>query len=51
MMKELQEANQRDKEVDPSVKQIDQNAEVWRYLMDNDDSLFFLMVIQWIIRK
>ena len=41
MMKELQEANQRDKEVDPSVKQIDQNAEVWRYLMDNDDSLFF----------
>ena len=41
MMKELQEANQIKGEVNPCIKQVDQNAEVWRYLMDNDDSLFF----------
>ena len=32
MLKELQEANQREIEIDPAKKQVDQNAEVWRYL-------------------
>lgn len=41
LIKELQEANQQGIEVDSSNKQIDQNAEVWRYLIGNDDSLFF----------
>ena len=31
-LKELQEANQRDIEINPVKKQVDQNAEVWRYL-------------------
>ncbi len=42
MLKELQEANQQDSEIDPSIKQVDQNAEVWRYLISTDDSLFFI---------
>lgn len=41
MLKELQEANQRDTEIEPAKKQVDQNAEVWRYLMSADDTLFF----------
>lgn len=41
MMKELQEANQVEGEINSCIKQVDQNAEVWRYLMDNDNSLFF----------
>ncbi|MGN1183992.1 MAG: hypothetical protein ACI4R7_02065 [Oliverpabstia sp.] len=42
MLKELQEANQQDIEINPSIKQVDQNAEVWRYLISSDDSLFFV---------
>lgn len=41
LIKELQEANQRDEEVNPEVKQVDQNAEVWRYLISTDGELFF----------
>lgn len=41
MLKEIQEANQRIEEVNPSNKQIDQNAEVWRYLISTDENLFF----------
>lgn len=41
MIKELQEANQRDIEIDPAKKQVDQNAEVWRYLISTDENLFF----------
>lgn len=41
MIKELQEANQRDIEIDPAKKQADQNAEVWRYLISTDENLFF----------
>lgn len=41
MIKELQEANQRDSEIDPARKQVDQNAEVWRYLISADQNLFF----------
>lgn len=41
MLKELQEANQRDTEIEPAKKQVDQNAEVWRYLMSADENLFF----------
>lgn len=41
MIKELQEANQQGKEVKPEIKQVDQNAEVWRYLISTDDELFF----------
>lgn len=41
MLKELQEANQRDVEVNPDQKQVDQNATVWRYLISTDENLFF----------
>ena len=41
MLKEIQEANQRIEEINPSNKQIDQNAEVWRYLISTDENLFF----------
>lgn len=41
LLKELQEANQQGKEIDPSNKQIDQNADVWRYLISTDDELYF----------
>ena len=41
MLKELQEANQREIEIDPAKKQVDQNAEVWRYLISTDENLFF----------
>ncbi len=41
LLKELQEANQAISEIDTSNKQIDQNAEVWRYLISTDDQLFF----------
>ena len=41
MLKELQEANQRNSEIVPAKKQIDQNAEVWRYLTSADENLFF----------
>lgn len=41
LIKELQEANQRDEEVNLEVKQVDQNAEVWRYLISTDGELFF----------
>ena len=41
MIKELQEANQNPGEVAPNQRQIDQNAEVWRYLINTDDNLFF----------
>lgn len=41
MLKELQEADQRIEEVNPSNKQIDQKAEVWRYLISTDENLFF----------
>lgn len=41
MLKELQEANQREIDVDPAKKQVDQNAEVWRYLISTDEDLFF----------
>ena len=33
MLKELQESNQRGAEMEPAKKQVDQKAEVWRYLM------------------
>lgn len=41
LMKELQEANQIDDEVNPQNKQADQNAEVWRYLISTDEQLYF----------
>lgn len=41
MIKELQESNQKDTEIDPNKKQVDQNAEVWRYLISTDENLFF----------
>ena len=41
MIKELQESNQKDAEIDPNKKQVDQNAEVWRYLISTDENLFF----------
>lgn len=41
MLKELQEANQRDNEIVPAKRQVDQNAEVWRYLISTDENLFF----------
>lgn len=40
LIKELQESNQRNDEVNPQIKQVDQNAEVWRYLMSADGELF-----------
>ena len=42
MLKELQEANQKDIEIEPVKKQVNQNAEVWRYLMSADENLFFI---------
>lgn len=41
MIKELQEANQRDIEIELGKKQIDHKAEVWRYLISTDENLFF----------
>lgn len=42
LLKEFQEANQRDSErINPSEKQTDQNAEVWRYLISTDNDLYF----------
>jgi len=43
LLKELQEANQTDveRQSKQTNKQIDQNAEVWRYLISNDNNLFF----------
>ena len=41
MIKELQESNQKDAEIDPNKKQVDQNAEVWRYLISKNENLFF----------
>lgn len=41
LIKELQEANQKNEEINPQVRQVDQNAEVWRYLMSADGELFF----------
>lgn len=42
LLKEFQEANQRDFErINPSEKQTDQNAEVWRYLISTDNDLYF----------
>lgn len=41
MLKEIQEANQQKQEINPAIKQVDQNAEVWRYLIATDDNLFF----------
>lgn len=40
MIKELQDANQQGKEVKSEIKQVDQNVEVWRYLISTDDELF-----------
>lgn len=41
LLKELQEANQQDTEIDASNKQIDKNADVWRYLISTDNQLYF----------
>ena len=41
LFKELQEANQQDIEINTSNKQIDQNADVWRYLISTDNQLYF----------
>lgn len=42
LLKEFQEANQRDFErANPSEKQTDQNADVWRYLISTDNDLYF----------
>lgn len=41
LMKELQEVNQIDDEINPQNKQADQNAEVWRYLISTDEQLYF----------
>jgi len=41
LFKELQEANQTPAESNPQAKQVDQKAEVWRYLMTKEDKLFF----------
>lgn len=41
MLQELQEANQKKEEIKDNNRQMDQNAQVWRYLMRVDDSLFF----------
>lgn len=41
MLQELQEANQQKKEIKDNIRQVDQNAEVWRYLIRMDDSLYF----------
>lgn len=41
LIKELQKANQQNEEVIKNNKQVDDNAEVWRYLMSTDGELFF----------
>ena len=41
LLKELQEANQQGAEIDTNNKQIDQNADVWRYLISLDNQLYF----------
>ncbi len=41
LLKELQEANQVDEEINSSNKQIDNKAQVWRYLMSADGELYF----------
>ncbi len=38
---ELQGANQNKGEIKSNNRQVDQNAEVWRYLVSNDGSLVF----------
>lgn len=42
LLKEFQEADQKEVErTNPSKKQTDQNADVWRYLIDADSDLYF----------
>ncbi|MBG0764292.1 MAG: hypothetical protein H0S78_05285 [Tissierellales bacterium] len=42
LLKEIQEADQREFErKNPSEKQTDQNADVWRYLISTDNDLYF----------
>ena len=41
MLKELQEANQREIEIDLAKKQVNQNAEVWRYLISTVKIYFY----------
>lgn len=41
MLQELQEADQKKSEIKSNTRQVDQDAEVWRYLIRADDSLFF----------
>lgn len=41
LIKELQEANQIGDEVNSQNRQVDQNAEVWRYLISTDEQLYF----------
>lgn len=42
LLKEFQEADQKDFErANPSQKQTDQNADVWRYLISTDNDLYF----------
>lgn len=42
LLKEFQEANQKEAErTNPSEKQTDQNADVWRYLINTDNDLYF----------
>ena len=41
LLKELQKKKQKGVEVNPSRKQVDQQAAVWRYLMTTDSELFF----------
>lgn len=42
LLKEFQEADQKDFErANPSEKQTDQNADVWRYLISTDNDLYF----------
>ncbi len=41
LLKELQEADQHGSEINMAIKQVDQNAEVWRYLVTMDNQLYF----------
>jgi len=42
LLKELQEANQQNIErTNPSKRQTDENADVWRYLITTDENLYF----------
>ena len=41
MLQELQEANQKGDGIKNNVRQVDQNAKVWRYLIRMGDSLYF----------